>query len=780
MARRYLFIAEKPSLMREVQSCYFNHRKDIVAKVGEIDFMALAGHVCENYSPDDYEIWADRGWREIDYPMIPQKWLVKIIPDARKRKIVSEIQKCQKEYDGIIVGTDSDQEGYGIYHMLEQYLKLEKRHALRFVEHSLTDSEIFQSLMTMTDFHSDPVHQRFVQAFTLRSRADWLFGMNCTRKASVRRNAKTNIGRVKSEVIKLVYDNSRAIDEFRPQTFFTNVANYGTFQAVETLEDGTPARYASMQGIPSLPLEGKITRKEGKKARVKAPKLFDLTSAQAEAGRLFGFSPAKTLEVIQSLYEKHKVISYPRTECRFVSSEKAKEFPMMLNHMSAFPELAEHAKRVKESRFAELMSDRNIVNDREVQKESHDALLPTGRRPDPSAMTREERDVCVMIFRRLLAHLLEPGKEKRTRLSIAHGDRLFIAKGRQVVDQGWRVLYAESGDSIIPEVNEGESIFAEEFIARKGTTRPPRRYTQASLAEAMQNIASLVKDPELRKSLAESKGIGTPARRAPIILSTIKSGFVEEHKDGLYISDSGKAYIDSIGNLSIVKPEFAAQMDMDIKRVQRGEAAFEDVYRTILERLQHTMDDIDRTIRTESLSAVTSVKCPLCGDQLVRDNRFFRCPGRDFIVGRRIAGTEITEAMLGDLVNGVVVGPMSFTSKKGNPFTARLFMENDGKISFDYSSGIACPKCGKDLDVNRGGAFCRECGFRLFRNVQKNVPLNDDQLRTLISGGIVKDARLRKKDGSPMTADLSLEMQPDGTGKVKFIFPNSGFRKRTH
>ena len=210
---KYLFIAEKPSLMKEVKSCYVNHQSEIQRAVGQIDFVALTGHVCTNYAPNDYEAW-NTSWENINYPIIPEKWGVKPIADPNKQKTIAYIQSIINNYDGIIVGTDSDTEGYGIYYLLEQKLRMQTMPTLRFIEHSLTDKEILKSLLTMTDYHKDPVHIRFTQSYLLRSRADWLFGMNATMQMSVKTGQTTTIGRVKAPTIKLIYDNSTAIDNF--------------------------------------------------------------------------------------------------------------------------------------------------------------------------------------------------------------------------------------------------------------------------------------------------------------------------------------------------------------------------------------------------------------------------------------------------------------------------------------------------------------------------------------------------------------------------------------
>ena len=295
---QYLFIAEKPSLMREVQACYKRHTAEIVSKVGKIDFIALAGHVCRNCEPTAYEAW-NGNWDIIQYPMVPQQW--KIEPIKGKENLITKVKKAASDHDGIIVGTDSDTEGYGIYFLLESYLGLRGKKTLRFMEHSLTDKEILESLLSMTDFHNDPVHVRFTQSYLLRSRADWLYGMNATRSATVNTGKLMTIGRVKAPTIKLVYDNSMAIENFKPETYFLVHALYHGFQGVLVGADGKAMRFSSPKDCPEIPVDGIVTSVKSEAFETYAPRLFDLPSLQMDAGQMLGLTPKETLKALQSL-----------------------------------------------------------------------------------------------------------------------------------------------------------------------------------------------------------------------------------------------------------------------------------------------------------------------------------------------------------------------------------------------------------------------------------------------------------------------------------------------
>ena len=732
---KFMFIAEKPSLMRDVQACYRKHKDEIVQKVGQMDFIALAGHVCTNFEPGDYEEWKDKKWYEVDYPMVPKQWGVKPISDSYKLKTIQKIKELIGNYDGIIVGTDSDVEGYGIYYLLETYLGLQNKFALRFIEHSLTDKEILKSLLSMTDYHSDPTHVHFTQSFLLRSRADSLYGFNASRMVSVKMSTLMRVGRVKAPTIKLVYDNSMTIADFRSQVSYQIQADYLDFKSILIDDNKTPRSFKTREDAAKLkfPLIGEIIDKTVERKSKDPEKLYDLTAIQAEAGKRFGYKPDQTLEIIQSLYEKHKVISYPRTQCRYVSVEKSKEFPMMLDHMSAFPELAPYVKNISNEDIHRVMRSSRVVNDREVQKESHDALLPTSNRPDPNTMTEKEYNICLMIFGRLLEQFMPKFETDDTTLIIQHGDGKFVAKGSTVVNQGWRALFRKKEDASLPVFDEGDKVHAASIGPVERKTSPPKRLTQASLIAAMKNIASQIDDPQLKKSLQDSQGIGTPATRAAIIKDIITTGYVEDKKDGLYITDLGKSYVESIKTLDIIRPDFAAVMDTEIKKIQRGEARYDVIYAKVTTDLKTMCGQIEAmpaVVQSEKIREM----CPSCHNPLYAERYNYVCHNCDFKVPKTICSIPISEGQLGSLLKGNILPAKQFTRKDGKKFTARLKLDEQYKIAFDFSSGYSCPLCGKPLFANNGGMFCRneDCGLKIFKNSFGHM-LTDREMKDLVT-----------------------------------------------
>ena len=757
---KYLFIAEKPSLMRDVSKCYKKHKQEVIQRVGEIEFTALSGHVCTLYEPNDYAGW-DGKWEDVTYPMVPGQWGIKAINDKWKKGVLQKIKESARSYDGIIVGTDSDVEGYGIYYLLETYLGIQDMFALRFIEHSLADADILKSLFSMTDYHKDEVHLRFVQSFLLRARSDWLFGMNATRMMTLKLGTLMTIGRVKAPTINLVYQNSKEIDEFKVRTYYHLYADYGDFQAVYCDEKGAPVNFETLKDLYKIQpvAEGIVTESESKIIEKPAPQLYDLSSLQIEAGQMLHLTPDEVLETVQSLYEKHKVISYPRTQCRYVSTEKAREFPSMLSKMHVFPELADI--KVDEETIGRVMNNKRVVNNAEVEKEAHDALLPTEKTPVLSNMTEREIAVCRLIYTRLLAQFMPLLKEEKTRLIINHGDFSFMASGKRIPDHGWRKLYGSLRENVLPPITKGSLITAQQFGPVERKTQPPKRLTQATLVSAMEHIANRIEDRTLRESLAGSKGIGTPATRHTVITDIINRGYVEDKK-GLYITEKGKLYIESLKGIPIVLPEFAAVMDYDIKKIQRGEESFDAAWKNVLDKLNEMCSKIE-TVK----AGVTQIesRCPRCGELLHITGNAYICDCGNRIQ-KSVAGVEITPTMLEDLINGKILGPFNFRKKDHSVFKARIKLEGDGELKFVFGTGIACPLCGKELRSNRGGFFC-DCGLSLYRKVKEKT-LTDRQLEDLATKGHTKViSGFKKKDGETFAARLVLD---EGQKYARFSF----------
>ena len=686
---KYLYIAEKPSTMNEVRKAYNKNRF-----LGDIDFVALSGHICGLKEPKEYDDW-DKPWRELELPLVPGQFKTKVI----KKDIADNIKKMIKEngYDAIIVGTDSDQEGNGIYDLLERQLGLGRIKAYRFFEKDLTEKGIMESMHALTDYRQNPRDVGMTEAFRIRSQFDWLIGFNMTIAYTVKSGFLMRVGRVKCPTLKLVYDNCAEIDAFTESRSYqpaihTAVKEMDAVFVDEQLKDKAFARKEEAQKIvDDCGDEAKIVSIT-KKVESKPPaQFYKLSDIQVEAGQKYGYSPEATLAVIQSLYETHKVLSYPRTDGRYVSSEKAKEFPILAAAALSIPELSQFAGMITDSAIKAAASSSRFVNDKEVEKSSHDALIPTGKKPDMAAMTEEERNILLMVYRRFLAAFLPPLKEEKTKILLDADGYGFLARGSVVVDPGFTVIFERKPKELaLPAVSEGEIL----DIAQKGlkevVSRPPKRLTQATLIAAMENIQKYMKKGELRDAMKEAKGIGQPSSRAAIISDLIKTGYMEEKKGGLYITSQGKTYIENLKGCSLLDPELSAEWEVKMKKIRNREAEYSDVYGEAVGYLGQLLDDV-KTAQIEkapSAKGTMDFNCPVCGKPMRDTGKGFGCSGYPeckFFIGT-ICGKKITasqaKALCSKRKTGLIKG---FTSKSsGRPFDAKLFLNSNNEIKFEF------------------------------------------------------------------------------------------------
>lgn len=787
--QKYLLIAEKPSLMRTIEGTYRKHKTEINKTVGEIDFMALAGHVCRLILPSEYEKW-DTKWEEIELPMIPPVFKVDMIKE--KKSMIDDIKKRLKAnfYDGIIVATDSDVEGNGIYYLLEQYLSLEKMKALRFFETGLTDGEVLKSLHSLTDYHTNPRDFHMTEAFKIRSHMDWLIGMNFSVGFSVKAGFTMRVGRVKVPTLKLVYDNSKAIDEFTPHTDFELQAIYEKgFKGTYITKEG-PVRFETAEKArefsKTLGKAGKVKEITKKMVKTPAPQLYKLSDIQVDAGKQFGYDPTKTLSLVQSLYETHKIVSYPRTDGRYISSEKAKELGFLLKAVTAVPELSAAASAVSAADIKRVTGDKRIVNDEEVKKASHDALLPTGKIPDVTKLTKDELNILTLIYKRLLAVFLPLLKEEKTVVIVDIDGNEFKTNGKVVVERGWTSIYDRKvADVELPILKEGDKLSVKEYTPDEKTTTPPTRLTQATLIDAMENIAKYIEDKEMKTIMKEVKGIGMPSSRAKIISDLIKSGYMEEKgkSKGLFITDTGKKYIENIKDFSICKPELTAEWETRMQHIKEGSETYKAVEQDMIQYVKDITKEIEKTeIKKASWKSnnETGFICPMCGKAIKKGKFGWYCAGKldkscAFAIPAAVAEKKLTDKNVSDLLKkGVTSELKGFKSKAGKSFSAKLKL-NGGKIEFDFENTpkketkkkLKCPCCGADIVTDKWSWRCeKSCGFSLRYQIAGKEMIESD-LESLIKKKETRQiAGFKSKSGKKFSAKIALNED----GSTRFVF----------
>lgn len=781
---KYLFLAEKPSTMRVIKDTYNRSAKPI----GEIDFLALAGHVCKMSEPKAYEQW-DVKWRERKLPMVPDVFKVEMLrPD-----IVIKVKDALKNgnYDAIIVGTDSDVEGNGIYDLLETKLGLQNYKAYRFFESDLTPGGIMKSIQDLKDYYTNPRDVRMTQAYRIRSRFDWLIGFNMSVAYTVKCGFLMKVGRVKAPTLKLVYDNCAAIDRFQSKTAYQPTIEVNGVIAGMVTADGNAITYPSQEEAEKVAesLSGTaIVKAFDTTVKNTSPgQLYKLTDIQYEAGTKYGYTPEKTLELIQSLYETHRLVSYPRTDGRYVSSEKAKDFQRLIKAAAAFPELKEIAEGITPQMIAAVQGNKRYVNDAEVQKTSHDALIPTGDISAIGKLNQDERNICGLIFRRFLSIFLPPLEEEKSKLILEDNGYLFQKSGSRVLSPGYTILAQAPQETILPQLETGRKVKEDNKGVHKIVSSPPKRLTQASLLKEMENISKYIDEADLKAALKKAKGIGQPSSRASIISELVKTGYImDSGKKGLFITDEGKRYIENLGCSSIVSPKLSAEWEMHMSNIREGTASYDAVYAQILEYLNSALQEVEHIEFTSSKKQIGI--CPVCGKPVVTIPKGYGCsgyPNCKFSVFGEIAGRKMSEKEIKKLLSEGTTGELSgFKSRENKPFTAELIVQ-DGKVTwapFEKPTKLICPKCKKPVVQTTMSYKCADkgCGFMLWKKICGHI-MTEKEAKDLITDGktglitdfVSKNGKKFKAYLTMKDEKLELEFQ-DNSRKTGISCPKCG------
>lgn len=767
---KYLFLAEKPSTMKAIKAAYESSNKPL----GDVDFFALAGHICKLCEPKEYEKWNVK-WHDRELPMIPEQFKVGMLTQNKVVELKALLKKVK--YDAIIVGTDSDVEGNGIYDLIETYLGLHDYKTYRFFESDLTPKGIMRSMNALQDYHTNPRDVGMTQAFRIRSRFDWLIGFNMTVAYTVKSGFLMKVGRVKAPTLKLVYDNCMAIDKFSSTTTYqpsividnSNITAYMVDEENKAISFTTKQEaekvFNLLSGIAKVEYFGTNIKK------TQPNQLFKLTDIQYEAGIKYGYTPDKTLELIQSLYEHHKLISYPRTDGRYVSSEKSKDFSRLLQAVSKMPELTDIAQSVTPEIISSVQSNSRYVNDIEVQKTSHDALIPTGDTAALNNLSADEKNICEMIFRRFLSIFLPPLEEEKSKIILNDNGYRFSCVGSKVINPGFTILYQPPKNALLPVTQPGQEFKESKYLLHEITSKPPARFSQASLIKAMENVQKYVKEADLKNAIKKAGGIGQPSSRAAIISELVSTGYIEDITSGkgkgLHITELGRKYIENLGNSSIVSPELSAQWEIYMNDIREGTATYDEVYDKIIRYVYDALNELNHMHIEKMNKDKNQVGvCPLCGQPVVELRQMYGCSGYPechFAICKTIAGKPLTNKNISDLLNGKTTDVISgFKSKNGNTFSAALMIKDGGVTwaPFETPTSLKCPKCGANLIKTPLTYKCSNnanCNFILWSRICDKT-LTCQQVEKLISGqstGVIKG--FKNRDGK--TFDASLIMQ---------------------
>ncbi len=651
-----LLIAEKPSLMSAIRDVYNAHYSELPYS---LDFVAQHGHLIQQIPPNAYcDEWADK-WDWSQLPMFPQKlpggWKYDVISSAKDTyKKISEKFKTGN-YDFIVHAGDPDREGQYLVRLVLQRLKC-KLPVKRFWSNDLTDKAVLNALKQLRDDDHDEFLVNLTHAAYCRAKFDWLLGMNGSRAATLAMNSgalrlgAVRTGRVKTPLLNVIVNRELDIQNFKPVTTYGVECVYKEgFSGLLFDDEGTVSFKTISEAksfIGSLDDVAKVVSFDRKAVKHKAPAFFKLSSLQVEANKSYGFSADKTLELAQSLYEKHKVLTYPRTDCEYVSKELGKSFNVLLKSVSAFPELKRYVGDVKSDDISAVISSSRYINDKKLQESGHSALLPTETIPDVNKLSGDEYKLLLLVFKRFLAAFMSPELVEETTVITDNSGNTFKSNGKVVKDKGYTVLFdKKENDVVIPVLSEGQTVYVSSLVPKEQTTTCPKRYTDADLISLMENPVKFLHDSSLKDIIKSSKGIGTPATRANIIKELVKNGYIQKKKgkgksEGIYATPIGIAIIQNLGDRDIASVDLTAQWEEKLGFVESGEMSAAEFDDAVVHYIDSLIKDLRHAGATGEFTASASsngkgealCKCPRCGADIVENRKAFSCSRKCGIV----------------------------------------------------------------------------------------------------------------------------------------------------
>jgi len=623
-----LVIAEKPSVARDIARVLGCSKKENGALEGNKYIVTWAlGHLVTLKDPEDYDK-KYKEWNMAVLPMMPEKLQIKVIPQTGKQYHAVTTQLARKDVNEIVIATDAGREG----ELVARWI-LDKAHnqkpCKRLWISSVTDKAIREGFANLKDAKE---YDNLYRAAVSRAEADWLVGINATRALTCKYNAQLSCGRVQTPTLAMIAQREQEIREFVPKPYYTVTAAAGGVVYTWKDEKSGGTRISDLEKAKQIAEKAKryplvLQNVEKKKKQKEAPLLYDLTELQRDASARFGYSAKQTLNLMQSLYETHKVLTYPRTDSRYLTKDIVPTLKERLDAVSIGPykALAQQAKR------SPLNGKLSFVNDAKVS--DHHAIIPTEQYVQLSTLSNEERRIYDLVVRRFLAVLLPPCVYEETVIQASIEKECFTARGKRMVEKGWQEAYEDNRydeedeakeevrEQNLPLLEAGMKIGQPKISLREGKTKPPARFTEGTLLSAMENPVRYMenRDSSLVKTIGEAGGLGTVATRADIIEKLFRSFLLEKKGNEIYLTSKARQLLKLVP-ADLKKPELTASWEMQLNDIAKGKKRRDVFMEEIRSYTVELIDEIKTEEGTFRHDNLTNKKCPNCGKRLLAVN----------------------------------------------------------------------------------------------------------------------------------------------------------------
>ncbi len=803
---KQLIIAEKPSVAQDIARALggFTRAGDYFESERYVLSSAI-GHLLELAVPEEYEVKRGK-WSFAHLPVIPPRFtLLPIEKTAERLKLLARLIK-RKDVTGLVNACDAGREGELIFRYIVQYAGTDKPIRRLWLQ-SMTPQAIREGFAHL---RSDAEMLPLADAARCRSEADWLIGINGTRAMTAFNSQeggfyKTTVGRVQTPTLAILVEREKAIRAFQPREYWEVEAE---FQAAAGVYRGkwfdekfkkSEDEHAKAERLwhlekaealrkKCLGKRGEVTE-ESKPKTEACPLLYDLTSLQRDANGRFGFSARNTLALAQALYEKHKVLTYPRTDSRYLPEDMIGAVKDTLRALTESGYSA--AGAVLENGW--VLPTKRVFNNAKVS--DHFAIIPTG--VPPRHLSEAEQKLYDLVVKRFIAIFHPPAEYLvTTRITRVEGEP-FKTEGKVLVTPGWLAVYGKEAQSDedapnLPKLEKNERVWVNDVEVKSLATRTPARFNEATLLTAMEGAGKLVEDEELREAMAE-RGLGTPATRAAIIEGLIAEEYI--HRNGRELVPTAKAFnllfaLEQLKVDEIRSPELTGLWEWKLREMEHGRLKREEFMAQIVEQTQAMVERIKIGELHDADFGALETPCPKCGGTIHETYRHFKCERCDYRLWKVVAGRQWAPEEMDELLRNRRIGPLQgFRSKLGRAFAAVVRLDENHAPSFDFGneedaaeevdfSGQeplgACPKCGARVFEQPLAYVCekstgvaRSCDFRAGKVILQQEITRAEMQKLLETG---KTSLLKGFVSNRTKKKFSAYLVRGADGKVGFEF----------
>ena len=626
-----LVIAEKPSVARDIARVLGANQKNGGILEGKNYVVTWAlGHLVTLADPEEYDRKYEK-WEMATLPMLPKEMKLVVIRQTGRQFSVVKTQLFRKDIGEIIIATDAGREGELVARWILEKAGCHKPIKRLWIS-SVTDKAIKEGFANLKDGHD---YDNLYRAAVARAEADWLVGMNGTRALTCKYNAQLSCGRVQTPTLAMIAKREEEIRKFVPKEYYG--ISLETQDVKWTWRDEKTKSFRTFSRERAEQIKGRlentaleITSVEKKAKKTIAPGLYDLTTLQREANLKYGFSAKETLNIMQRLYENHKVLTYPRTDSRYIGKDIVSTIKERLKSCGIGP----YRKLAGALMNKPVQVNGSFVDDKRVS--DHHAIIPTEQFVQLDHMTNEERKIYDMVVRRFLAVLYPASQYEQVTMEAKAAGETFAASGKVIKSMGWKEVY-EGGadddledeaddekklkDQRLPEMKTGTRLKILKTSLNTGKTKPPARFTEATLLAAMENPVKFMetRDKEAVKTLGETGGLGTVATRADIIEKLFHSFMMEKKGNEIHITSKAKQLLELVPE-DLKKPELTADWEMKLSQIAKGRIRQGDFLHQICDYTCEIVDEIKTGEGTFRHDNLTNKVCPQCGKKLLAVN----------------------------------------------------------------------------------------------------------------------------------------------------------------